>query len=278
MAGMPYHLEKGPIFATIEALYNDPHRLPGFLEKLWNRALPLGDLGLIMSPMYDDKVNPQNANADGPKRRSSMLRSWFGDDANGNPQRPFSTDINSWNPTTGYWFHYYGNVREIVEKTLIRAAEVALGVDRHDPVANQHVVPVATRTWPVEFFWKCGQPRFEGWVTWRDHGQAGSGQVTVIFATPATPDLVLRRPAKGAKNELPVAGADWDKWQGMWVCSHADHQRWLMVTSLPTPSGSWIVPLSTVMFTEGREEVDVWAPTFGNGGAADAPKPFEPVP
>ena len=39
---MPYHLEKGPLFATIEALYNDPNRLPGFLEKLLEQGFSLG--------------------------------------------------------------------------------------------------------------------------------------------------------------------------------------------------------------------------------------------
>ena len=34
-------------------------------------------------------------------------------------------------------------------------------------------MPADTRHWPVEFFWKCGQPRFEGWVTWRDEAEGG---------------------------------------------------------------------------------------------------------
>ena len=83
------------------------------------------------------------------------------------------------------------------------------------------------KPWRVEFFWKCGQPRFEGWVTWRDHQNGGDGQVTVVFATPATPDQVLRRPGDQAE---PMRKDRREKWQGMWVCSHADHRQHVMIT------------------------------------------------
>jgi hypothetical protein len=272
---MPYHLEKGPIFATIEALYNDRNRLPGFLHQLWQGNAPaLGSLGLITSPIADNP-NALGSNATGAARKASMREDWFGENPADGRQPDWGTPhFKTGRPayTTGYWFHYYGNVREIVAKTLTRAAEVALGAERPDPLAP----PAGNRHWRVEFFWKCGQPRFEGWVTWRNHENPPGGQVTVIFATPATPDQVLRKPADGAMANFKGSKA---ARQGMWVCSHEDHRQYVMLTSLPTPSGQWLVPISTVMFTRGMGDVGTWAPTFGNGGAPPDDFPaFQPGP
>ena len=50
------------------------------------------------------------------------------------------------------------------------------------------------------------------------------------------------------------------KWQGTWVCSHADHRQHVMIHLLSRRgSATWIVPFDAVMFTEGREEVDLRA-------------------
>jgi hypothetical protein len=277
MGGMPYHLEKGPIFAVFDALYRDRNRLRDLLYDLWRQGSDgLGNLGMITSPMYPDPSNPVDP---GPDRRTSMLRKWFGDDQQGNRQQPFS-DRPPLNLTTGYWTHYYGDVRSIVAETLMRAAEVSLGVDHPAQVPDQNAPPPGgSRHWPVEFFWKCGQARFEGWVTWREHTNQAQvvtgGQVNVIFATPATPDLVLRRPGDGAD---PIVAGAWQKWQGMWVCSHSDHQQYRVITCLPTADGRWLVPVKTVMYTEGRDVVGAWAPEFGFGGATPAPDVFEPEP
>jgi hypothetical protein len=174
---------------------------------------------------------------------------------------------------TGYWLHFFGNVRAIVAETLMRAAEVSLGVDRPEPVdLPATTVPDSGRHWPVEFFWKCGQPRFEGWVTWRDKAQGRTGQVTVVFCTPATPDEVLSSPGSGGV-EAPPPG--WQsKWQGMWVCSHQRHRQHLMITTAPTLMGEWLVPFDAVMFTEGVGPIGTWSPDFGSGGVPDAPKAF----
>lgn len=267
---MPYHLEKGPLFANIEALYNEPARLAVFLHRLW-QGQPLGGLGLLAGRTFDGP-DPNAPNARGPDRLNSMAVAWFGEDAQGNQPDFGEVKDGRRTFTTGYWAHYYGQVRSIVTETLTRAAELALGVERPDPVVSPAEMK-RPEPWRVEFFWKCGQPRFEGWVTWRDHQEGGDGQVTVIFATPATPDQVLRRPAEQAEQ---VRKNRVEKWQGMWVCSHADHRQHVMITCLPTRLGDWIVPFDAVMFTEGVGEVGTWAPRFGSGGTPDAPKQFVP--
>jgi hypothetical protein len=264
---MPYHLEKGPIFAAFEALYNDRVRLEAFLHELW-QGKRLGTLGVITSPSMDSP-NPGDANATPSKRLNSLLTKWFGElDGPGTDQRQFGYDTQAdrLTLTTGYWKQYYGDVRGIVAETLRRAAEVSLGVDKPDPVT----APAYTRHWPVEFFWKCGQPRFEGWVTWRQDPQTGNGHVTVVFATPPTPDTVLTRPRDGGTE---VTTGAMGNWQGMWVCTHENHIQYVLPTFEPSPSGQWFAPTYAVMLTRGVGRVGTWAPSFGNGG----PPPGGPV-
>ena len=270
MGGMPYHLEKGPIFARLEAKYNgDRAELHQFLEALWLENEALGEYGVLTSPMYPSP-DPSAVNADPAERKTSMLEHWFGD-VGGNPQ----PDFESIHPLTGavvrhtgYWALYYGDVRGIVRETLLRAGEAALGYVRPNP---DEPLPAGTRHWAVEFFWKCGQPRFEGWVTWRAHPAQNVGQVNVIFATPATPDPVLSEPALGAT--APDA-QQLSQPQGMWVCSHANHDQYPVVTYAPSPLGAWFPPLRTVMYTHGFNEVGTWSPTFGMGGVPPMAEAF----
>jgi hypothetical protein len=271
---MPYHLEKGPIFAAFEALYNDQTRLSNFLRDLWSGgADSLGLHGVLSSPLAHDPSSGLTPAQTGTIRKTSMRNDWFGERSSSGAGQPGFGTVDSDGElilTTGYWALYYGQVRTIVFETLTRAAEVALGVQRPDPVPA--TAPPPNRNWKVEFFWKCGQPRFEGWVTWRDHQDgANGGQVTVVFATPATPDHVLRAPGGGAA-EIMTAPSQWP-WQGMWVCTHENHKQYVVISSLPTPKEAWLVPTSAVLFTRGVGDVKTWAPFFGEGGASDQPSP-----
>ena len=208
-----------------------------------------------------------------------MRRDWFGDE----PGRRQTVQVGHAELdrmvcptfTTGYWSHYYGDVRSIVAEDD-DARPASLPSASNDQTRRRPVPTGSPRpTGRVEFFWKCGQPRFEGWVTWRDHANGGGGQVTVIFATPATPDQVLLRAAEEAE---PALVDRTEKWQGMWVCSHSDHRQHVMITCLPTQLGDWIVPFDAVMYTEGVGPVGTWAPRFGSGGTPDHSDPFEPPP
>ena len=269
MAGMPFHLEKGPVFATLEAKYNgNKQDLHDFLQDLWD-GIPLGSHRVLTSPMHDGPAGAVNAT--GADRRQSMFTSWFGDDATtGDPQPAWGwhEDLQRFVATTGYWSQYYGDVRSIVTQTLLRAGEVSLGYARPEP---GEPLPRGIRHWPVDFFWKCGQPRFEGWVTWRSFPRSSRGHVAVIFATPATPDTVLKRPAEGGH---AVNDTDHLKWQGMWVTSHANHRQYRIRPSQPSKIGRWVVPTSASMFTRGLEEVGTWVPDFGLGGTPPSDKSF----
>lgn len=269
MGGMPYHLEKGPMFATIEAMYRDRARLRQFLHDLWH-GTALGSHGVLSSTSAD---GGNGVNSTGPDRLQSMREKWFGDVLSGGPQPAWGTSHPDrpgkafW---TGYWSHYYGDVRSIMTETMTRAAEVSLGVGRPaDPATAP--MPADTRHWPVEFFWKCGQPRFEGWVTWRDEAEGGTGQVTVIVATPATPDTVNPKPATDA---VAVDGTVAAGFQGMWVCAHSDHSQWVIIGSIPTPAAAWLVPPTGLLFTRGDGPIGTWAPKYGMGGPPDHPIEF----
>ena len=101
--------------------------------------------------------------------------------------------------------------------------------------------------------------------------RSSRGHVAVIFATPATPDTVLKRPAEGGH---AVNDTDHLKWQGMWVTSHANHRQYRIRPSQPSKIGRWVVPTSASMFTRGLEEVGTWVPDFGLGGTPPSDKSF----
>ena len=91
--------------------------------------------------------------------------------------------FNPINPTsTGYWRNWYGDAGGIVAQTFIRAVEVSLGLDHVPPDTDvSHLHP--RRCWPIEVFWRCPAPWFEGWVTWR-RDDADSGHVRRALAHP----------------------------------------------------------------------------------------------
>ncbi len=157
---------------------------------------------------------------------------------------------------TGYWRGYHGDVEKIVRTTLMRAAEVALGVEHETPPQIQH--SDVRRHWPAEFFWVCGTDRFEGYVTWRSVLRKRRGQVTVVFVTPATPDplfndlttqdpypftTVVSDTAPRRANPFFISRPRKnDAMQGIWVVTHTIHQRHAAVLPGPTSSQQVLIP------------------------------------
>jgi hypothetical protein len=314
---MPFHLEKGPWILELEQLLN------GELDEVWRvlRACRTpdgfrtmvheyaGSTGLDDDPMY------RNAK----EREQHLLGHWFGEStAAGGPQPPFgawlrevlgveqaedgpvtpdavqdwlhdlSTEqlrtIGRW-PTTGFWRQYCGDVAEIVRLTLVSALEVSLGLhrgsDQRDDVGRQL---------PIELFWKCPQPWFEGWVTWRLHNDTiDVGQVTVVLATPGTGTPVLQSPLFGRRPvESPVTverGAtptdptsyharprvDGYADRGMWVVTHQENVLLPSAPSIiPTGSGQWdrIIPPIGPSYA-GVGPVVVVEPSLRDGGVRE---------
>jgi hypothetical protein len=240
---MPYHLEKGPLLAVLDDFCNGGSTARLLKALLALRAgTALVDVGLFDSPnLYSGTYPPPYAGPD--QLKEHFNNHWLG------------------NPGPSHWQSYDGPVEAIMRETLIRALELILGV-RHDPT-NQ--APSPTRHWTVDFWWKCPQPWFEGWVTWRQHG--GQGKVTVIFATPADDGVVLRDPTTEA---TPVPNAIATADEGSWLISSKLHTQTATVTVAPSGFGIMLFPTTTTWTTDDPNVVVV-SPWFGSGGARYMP-------
>jgi hypothetical protein len=268
MPGMPYHLEKGPVLSVLESYANGGagasvtrHRnMKVVLDRLRDPTIDLTDVGGLDSTNLDGgATNPWPTFQD---RATHIQQDWFGMTAAG-PQAAF----NPANPTrTGFWVSYYGDVESIVRETLVRALEVALGVDHGAPSAG------ATRYWRIELFWKCPNPWFEGWVTWRsESATAATGQVTVIFATPGNGGWVYPDPRSGRNPVVDPASSQTDR--GMWIVTHGGHDPYVVSSSIETKPG--VLPIPTLgAFWAGTAPLVTVAPSFGDGGGRDGGLPY----
>src|SRR5438874_2041687 len=139
--GMPYHLEKGPVFSVFEAdKYQTKDKICEILAKLREKNAAGDYVNDIcdLEPYSDPALNygPYNTQE---LRRYHMNVHWFGMTPNGTDAagkliyKPQDTGTFQWiaNPTTGWWKNYFGDTEGIMRETLTRAAELALGLD-HD--------------------------------------------------------------------------------------------------------------------------------------------------
>jgi hypothetical protein len=203
---MPYHLEKGRALSFVENYLNEglPEQRMETLRKLRNGNVQLGAQTLTNAAL-DTGYRPYTGEA----LIEYVKKKWFGQGAN------------------TYWLDYEGDVEGIVRLTLIRAMEVALGVEHgQDP-------GVPPRSWPVELLWHCSQRWFEGWVTWQTDEPNGCGHVLILLASPAHAGGLITRQALHPETTAPQpngrAAADiqrppipYDP-SGMWVITHAEH-------------------------------------------------------
>jgi hypothetical protein len=230
MPGMPYNLEQGPYLAMLENLINtDPSRC---LESLRDPDRPVTDL------LRDPPV-PING---GPYPDTGALadhidRDWFGITADG-PEH---------DATSRYWTYWRGDAEGIVRETVVRALEVALGLD-HDEALGAG--PPRQR-WHVSVLTACGIRWFEGWISWRRVGDAPeSGHVTIFLLTPThgkPAEPTLLRPTRTAAEPGPpyrVNPARTEGNQGLWAVGAVLERRidpepaaaqWLPPGSFPHP-------------------------------------------
>ncbi|MDH3684009.1 MAG: hypothetical protein OEV40_29145 [Acidimicrobiia bacterium] len=98
----------------------------------------------------------------------------------------FGTDAPSTVDPTGWWINWAGPAQDIARQGMICALEVALGLDPAGDVVSGED---ASKDWLIDMSWICPVPRFEFWVSWRDHSSIlGSnpraGAVHLTMATP----------------------------------------------------------------------------------------------
>jgi hypothetical protein len=253
MPGMPYHLEKGPLLSVLDDFFNSGSeaRLLTALNDL-RSGMRLTDVGVF------DSTNLYDPNYPWPYQNRGQLVAHFEQHWLGNPPlNPMTAGTQ-----TGHWQFYQGPVETIIRETLIRALELVLGI-KHGK--NN---PTPTRHWPIDFWWKCPQPWFEGWLTWRQ--SAGSGHVTVIFATPADDGVVLREPATEA---TPAPARITTDTEGSLLVSAERHNQTVQYTVMPTGLGNVIFPTT---WTQDSGGVVTLKPNFGSGGARNGGLPYTP--
>ncbi len=291
---MPYTLTKGPLLTLLENTLNPTNPAEVAVR---NTALaqlrdgtPISAIPWAVSPASAGVTIPQGT------LDIRLEQDWFGRTQNASGawlDQPGFTGQG-----TGYWVGYYGDVEPVLREGVIRAIEASLGI------AHGASPDDAPRSWPIEINWKCPNPYFEVWVTWRRHRAADgpnkeTGHVTMMIATP--PDKVNRLctqpefppdpPLARRVNPLPAPGPPVAS-QGMWLIAHAKHRPgFIDLTAIggaptgdsvsgtpsalaPLPQGTWLVPLPTTFWRDDGPVVVVAPPS--NAGGADTTRTNAP--
>lgn len=235
--GMPYDLEKGPTFSVIEDWANKAtwQDILAVRDGLQNGTIATAQIGL-------DSVNlnhgPTPTTADRVKHVNEDWFGWHQDPATGNwiPQQDSDFDPLT-HPETGYWHNYFGNVEAIWRTTLIRAAEVVLGLDHgQSPKAGED----PPRRWRVQFYWRCPTAWFQTWITWHGTGPK-EGTVVVHIHSPGHGSPILTSPLAPPNRSGPQFPEHDDNPvscsspYGMWVTSQARHERHVAALPLRAP-------------------------------------------
>lgn len=262
MPGMPYNLERGPYLAMLEDLINrDPARC---LESLRDADRPVTALLRDMPVVIDG----------GPYENTVLLadhidRDWFG----------IRRDTQDETPMSRYWSYWTGDAEGIVRETIVRAIEIALGIDHGADASGS-----TPHRWHVSLLTACGIRWFEGWVSWRRVGpDPGGGHVLVFLLTPthgkpAEPTLLRPTPTAAGHPGAPYAinptRADGD--QGLWAVGTVLERR----EDPDSASGQWVAPgsfprphLGPTYVGEG--EIVVVAPPEAQGGVLPEGRPYQ---
>jgi hypothetical protein len=274
---MPYTLTRGPLLTLVENALN-PHTAAETAERdtllaELRQGTPLTTLvGTTSQPLQSVAI-PQ------APMEVRLATDWFGAGAGAPDGEP-----------TGYWVNYQGDVEPVLREGLIRTIEVSMGLVHGAGPGS------ATRSWPVQVHWKCPNPYFEVWVSWRRHDAAADGgQVDMLIATP--PDKVNRLTTRPQFPPDPPAGvtpeptplvepAEASAKQGMWLVAHASHrpdvadervavltgERVMFETNetrtspLPgLPTAEWLIPTPSTLWVDEGPVVVVEPPSYAGG-------------
>jgi hypothetical protein len=263
---MPYNLEQGPYLSMLESLINnDPQSC---LDSLRD------DSKSVTALLRDRRANIVGG---GDYKNSAELadhidREWLGLRPGGDPSAA----------TSRYWPYWHGDAENIIRETLIRAIEVALGLDHGEPVSTASHQP-----WYVSLLTACGIRWFEGWVSWRQIGSnAANGHVLVLLLTPShgkPAEPTLLRPTDASPANPPGDPYVVDPHravgtQGLWAVGALYERR---VDPEPA-SAQWLAPgkfprphLGPTYESEGK--VVVVAPPEVQGGVLPGGRPYEEV-
>lgn len=235
MAGMPYHLEKGPWCTVLEDYLNaKPGRSSDMLRELRrirNDGSSVVELDFMETPaLSGDPDHPTVAD-----RRSHLGNDWFGHAGNG--QDFFAATLGLLSPELRAELRANPAVpdapstaQEVVTFATAVARQVETTTDAtldgwpttgfwyqyfgdveaifresliraiEVSLGLEHDEPIPAQPvhqLPIEVFWKCPQRWFEGWVSWRWDREHRTGQVMLMFATPGSGKPILQHPMLG---------------------------------------------------------------------------------
>jgi hypothetical protein len=276
---MPYTLTRGPLLTLLENALNpktDPERITR------NEVLAALRAGTPLASMpWVAAGGPGQSVAIPGTLDIRLEQDWFG-----RPEVPGRI-------TTGYWVGYRGDVEGVLREGLIRAIEVSLGIAHDGDPAG------FTRSWPVDIQWKCPNPWFEVWVTWRRHKEGPNeedrGQVNMLIATP--PDRVNRLtteprnpPPTNGVPEVPtplVEPVAADEVQGMWLVTNEHHAPLVQLRRVDTGTqevtaevlvnagervplpgldgNTWDIPIPSTVWHDTGDVVVVAPPSYAGG-------------
>ena len=267
--GMPYQLEKGPYFSITEAVLEDVDDRIALLVDLRNEKL-VDDMPTLDAPSLNEGPTTE------PERFEHQNVDWYGKrgvrKADGTidwlDQLPFNIATN---PTTGYWYRWYGDAYAIVREAFTRAIEVSLGIPHDEQQKDAAAIKQQKKQeWPIEVFWRCPAPWFESWITWRGDklsstpsttGAQRNGHVTVHIHTPSHKGSALLLGPIRATRTAPARAMDSGPYppapaparpldpapyssRGMWVVAQPTQNEHLYDFAPPeqTGKGMWQYP------------------------------------
>jgi hypothetical protein len=286
---MPYVLEKGPLLQKMELAYTaaDASTRRNLLHHLYTSNLVVRDDGGASD--YPDIIGT----ALGPATRHANM-DWFGLEPVGGFGGNSST-VQQANQTDGlgYWMGWWGDAHGIFRSTLIRAVEASLGYAHNEAGYATPLPDTASagqkKTWPqerrlsaFEFLWVCGAPKFEGWVRWREVGDAGL--VIVVFTTPGNIldplCMKLTHPASGysprdsatislldVNSALASPSATKAASEGLIVVGHdVAHEVMVRPASTPALPGEWSFDPPKRVWSDPTSPVVAVSPALVDGG------------
>jgi hypothetical protein len=188
---MPKHVSKDLYFQWLEKRYADPatakaalDMLRGKIDQATGQPYEIANMGSLTGATAP--TGYKGSGQGSPQIRTDHLNNdWFGKQLVNGAWEKYS--VNS--PSTGWWIEWEGDAEGVFKETLIRALEVAFGIahDEASPTNPSHIAP-------IQFFWICGLPRFESYISWRTVCPArkflgfeiapATLEVTVLILTP----------------------------------------------------------------------------------------------
>lgn len=279
MGGMPYMVEKGPVWQSFDRWFGRSN-----LQQRLQRKLDVL-VSLQQNGRFTDFVP---AGTTMPPAQVQLLKQHINDDWFGLPKLPGGgwgppnpPNTSPSGPGTGKWVNWWGDAETIAREAVIRAIEVSLGLHHHDwtpanPVtlADYGISASAppARDWPIEFWWICPLPTFQASLTWRhDHANNNRGLVAVTWLTPSNGDELFHeldhtprtQPNPGQYIGWAVDPADAPSRFGSWLIGQGDNDTVHPPSWSPTPSGTWP---STVDGVWSYGEIVTVSPELLDGG------------